>query len=82
MVYNRFRIGFKFRFLFRITNYDGLFAGTTWTITGPDGNTTSLSQDMEYVVLSQPGKYRIEAAIAPAPQSDVVERVVTFVTAR
>ena len=70
------------RFLFRITNYDGLFAGTTWTITGPDGNTTSLSQDMEYVVLSQPGKYRIEAAIAPAPQSDVVERVVTFVTAR
>lgn len=70
------------RFLFRITNYDGLFAGTTWTITGPDGNTTSLSQDMEYVVLSQPGKYRIEAAIASAPQSEVVERVVTFVTAR
>jgi hypothetical protein len=69
-------------FEFRLMNYDQLYAGTVWTITAPDGTVSTVPQSDRDFELSQRGKYKIDAAIAPAAGEDVVEHVVTFITVR
>lgn len=69
-------------FEFRLMNYDQVYAGTVWTITAPDGTVSSVPQSDRDFELSQRGKYKIDAAIAPAAGEEVVEHVVTFITVR
>ena len=73
-----YRIGDVFSF--RIKNFDQVFAGTVWTITAPDGTSSSLPQSEGNIELTQRGKYKIDAAIAPATGEAVVEHVVAFIT--
>ena len=75
-----YRVGDLFEF--RLMNYDQLYAGTVWTITAPDGTVSSVPQSDRDFELGQRGKYKIDAAIAPAAGEDVVEHVVTFITVR
>ena len=65
-----------------IKNYDQFYAGTVWTITAPNGTVTTVLQAEEEFELTQSGKYKIEAAIAPEEGAEVVERLVTVVTVR
>lgn len=67
-------------FCFQLINYDALYAGTVWTITEPDGNRIRIKQSFESYRLTQTGKYRVEAAIAPSEGADTVEHLVTFIT--
>lgn len=69
-------------FLLRIMNYSQPYAGTVWTITTPDGGTVTLRQAEGEFTLTQPGKYKIVAAIAPKNDEAVVEKVVTYITVR
>ena len=48
-------------FYFRLTNHDYAYSDATWTITDPDGKTTSYSQSKDKVALSKSGKYKITA---------------------
>ena len=64
----------------KIRNYDQFYAGTVWTITAPDGTVTTVPQSEEEFELTQSGKYRIEAAIAPEEGAEVVEHLVAFFT--
>jgi hypothetical protein len=72
-----YRAGDEFLFLLR--NFDGLYAGTTWTITDPSGNTVQKTQSDRKITLSQSGRYKIEAAIAPSEGDAVIEHVVTII---
>lgn len=74
---NRYRAGDSFEF--SIVNYDGLYAGTTWTVTDPGGGVSTLSQADGAFRFARSGKYTIEAAIAPEPGADVVEHLVTVI---
>ena len=67
-------------FEFRLRNYDAPYAGTVWTVTAPDGSRRSYRQPEVECPLSQAGKYKIEAAIAPKEGADIVERLVAFIT--
>ena len=69
-------------FAFRLRNYDQPYAGTVWTLTAPDGSRRTYSQPEVECQLSQAGKYRIEAAIAPKQGAAVVERLVAYITVR
>ena len=69
-------------FQFQLMNYDGLYAGTVWTITAPDGTESTVPQSEVEFELTMAGKYRIKAAIAPSDGADVVENVVTSITVR
>ena len=75
-----YRVGDIFEF--QLINYDQLYAGTVWTITAPDGTVSSIPQSDHDFELTQSGKYKIDAAISPAPGEAVVEHVVTFITVR
>ena len=75
-----YRVGDLFEF--RLVNYDQVYAGTVWTITAPDGTVSSFPQSDRDFELAQSGKYKIDAAISPAPGEAVVEHVVTFITVR
>lgn len=70
------------RFRFRLKNYDKLYAGTTWTITAPNGQVSTLPQSEEGITLSQAGEYRIKASIAPSVGAATEENVVTYITVR
>lgn len=67
-------------FVFELINHNGLYAGTQWTITDPNGSSTTLSQSAGQYQFTQSGKYKIVAAIAPAEGEEVVENVVTYIT--
>ena len=67
-------------FVFQIKNHYGLYAGTQWTITDPNGNSTTMAQSAGRYQLTQTGKYKIVASIKPDANSEVVENVVTFIT--
>ena len=67
-------------FVFQIKNYNALYAGTQWTITDPNGNSTTMAQSAGRYQLTQTGKYKIVARIKPAANSEVVENVVAFIT--
>ena len=67
-------------FTFRIRNCKTLYAGTVWSVTAPDGTRTSYTQADREFRLTQAGKYKIEAAIAPAAGETVTERVVAVIT--
>lgn len=66
-------------FPLKIANYGAKYAGTVWTITYPDGNRVSIPQSYDSFQLTQSGRYKIEAAIAPSAGGAVAERVVTYV---
>lgn len=69
-------------FEFRLRNYDAPYAGTVWTVTTPDGSRRTYHQSEIECQLSQVGKYRVEAAIAPKEGADIVERLVAYITVR
>lgn len=69
-------------FEFQLKNYGKRYAGTTWTITGPDGDSTVVSQSSGEYRFPKSGKYKIVASIKASADSDIVENVVTFVTVR
>lgn len=69
-------------FEFRLRNYDAPYAGTVWTITAPDGARQTFNQSEAECRLSQAGKYKLEAAIAPKAGADIVERLVAVITVR
>ena len=69
-------------FAFRIRNCKTLYAGTVWTVTAPDGTKTSYEQADREFRLTQAGKYKIEAAVAPKVGSSVTERVVAVINVR
>ena len=64
----------------QLLNYDGLYAGTTWTFTDKDGIVTTVPQSAGDFQFTKAGKYKIDAAIAPSEGADVVEHVVAYVT--
>ena len=70
------------RFQLKLKNYGSPYAGTIWTFTDPDGNTTTVNQSVGDYRFTQAGTYKIAAAIAPSPGADVVETVIAFVTVR
>ena len=67
-------------FEFRLMNYGKRYAGTTWTITGPDGDSAVVSQSSGEYRFAKSGKYKIVASIKASADSEIVENVVTFVT--
>ena len=69
-------------FSFRIMNHNQTYAGTVWTITEPDGTTSTVAQSEQEFELTQTGRHKIVAAIAPSVGADVVEHVVTYITVR
>jgi len=66
-------------FPLKIANYGAPYAGTVWTITYPDGTSAKIPQSNDSFLLTQTGRYKIEAAIAETVGGEVLERVVTFV---
>ena len=66
-------------FKFRLKNINSLYAGTVWTVTGPDGTKHSYAQSERECSLTQSGKYKIEAAVAESVGGTVTERVVTII---
>ena len=64
----------------RIRNCAERYAGTVWTVTAPDGTRATYSQSDREFRLTQAGKYKIEAAIAPAAGETVTDRVVAVIT--
>ena len=52
----------------------------SFLVTAPDGTRTSYTQADREFRLTQTGKYKIEAAIAPAAGETVTERVVAVIT--
>jgi hypothetical protein len=66
-------------FPLKIANYGVPYAGTVWTIIYPDGTSAKIPQSYDSFLLTQTGRYKIEAAIAETVGGEVLERVVTFV---
>ena len=69
-------------FEFRLKNNKDRYAGTVWTVTAPDGTKASYEQADREFRLTQAGKYKIEAAVAPKVGSSVTERVVAVINVR
>ena len=69
-------------FVFYIKNIADPFAGTVWTITGPDGVKNQFPHSEWGVPLSKVGKYKIEAAVAPRKGAAVTEHLVTYITVK
>lgn len=69
-------------FQLKLKNYGNPYAGTIWTFTDPDGETTTVNQSVGDYRFTKAGTYKIAAAIAPSPGADVVETVIAFVTVR
>lgn len=69
-------------FEFRLKNNKDRYAGTVWNVTAPDGSKASYLQSDREFRLTQTGKYKIEAEVAPAISSSVVEKVVTYITVK
>lgn len=67
-------------FEFQLMNYGKRYAGTTWTITGPDGDSAVVTQSSGEYRFAKSGKYKIVASIKASADSEIVENVVTFVT--
>ena len=76
----RYRVGDYF--VFRLMNYDRLYAGTVWTIQGPDGGTVKCSHSVKEYQFTKAGVYRIEAALAVKAKGNVTERLVTYITVK
>ena len=66
-------------FTFSLKNIDTLYAGTVWTVTAPNGVKTVYQQADKEFCLTQAGKYKIDAAIAPTVGGDVTEHVVAVI---
>ena len=69
-------------FEFRLKNNKDRYAGTVWTVTAPDGIKESYEQADREFRLTQAGRYKIEAAVAPKVGSSVIERVVAVINVR
>lgn len=69
-------------FAFALKNNDVRYAGTVWTVTAPDGIKTQYRQSDWEFLLNQAGKYKIEAAVAPAEGAAVTEHLVTYITVK
>ena len=66
-------------FPFALEYYGDFYAGTTWTITDPDGLKVTKPQSYQSYCLRKTGRYKIDAAIAPSIGADVVEHVVMVI---
>ena len=67
-------------FTFALTNHDCRYAGTKWTFTDPDGNTTGpLKQSQQEFQFTKKGTWKIEAAVAPTKSGAVTETIVTYI---
>lgn len=69
-------------FEFRLKNNKDRYAGTVWTVTAPDGIKESYEQADREFRLTQAGRYKIEAAVAPKVGSSVIEHVVAVINVR
>jgi hypothetical protein len=67
-------------FEFRLKNNKDRYAGTVWTVTGPDGVKESYPQSEWEFKLTKAGKYKIDAAVATEVGGTVTEHVVTVIT--
>ena len=66
-------------FDFELMNNDYIYPETTWTITDPDGTTTTHPQSEKDFQLTKTGKYKIQAATAQTAGT-VIENLVTIIT--
>jgi hypothetical protein len=66
-------------FVFELMNNNYIYPKTTWTITDPDGQTTTYQQSDKEFQLTKTGKYKIQAATAQTAGT-VLENLVTIIT--
>ena len=66
-------------FAFALKNHAGLYDGTVWTFTDPEGNTITKQQSDFEFQFTKKGSWKIKAAVAPAPGDPVTETIVTYV---
>ena len=66
-------------FVFELMNNDYIYPKTTWTITDPDGQTTTYQQSDKEFQLTKTGKYKIQAATAQTAGT-VLENLVIVIT--
>lgn len=62
-----------------LMNHDKIYAGTEWTFTDPDGNAVTIRQSDDEFQLTKKGRWKIEAAVAPAVGDPVTETLVTYI---
>ena len=67
-------------FAFELKNHTGLYDGTVWSFTDPDGNTITKNQSDFEFQFTKKGTWKIKAAVAPAPGDPVTETIVTYIT--
>ncbi len=65
-------------FVFELMNNNYIYPKTTWTITDPDGQTTTYQQSDKEFQLTKTGKYKIQAATAQTAGT-VIENLVTII---
>ena len=66
-------------FAFELKNHTGLYDGTVWSFTDPEGHTISKNQSDFEFQFTKKGSWKIKAAVAPAPGAPVTETIVTYV---
>lgn len=68
-------------FVFELTNHDYKYGNdsTFWTVTDPDGEESTYSQDDYHVLLDKAGEYKI-AVSTELPDTYEVETIVTYIT--
>lgn len=66
-------------FTFALENYGSAYAGTTWKITDPDGETVTKPQSYQSYRLSKAGRYKIAAAVRSSANAAVVEHIVMII---
>lgn len=70
-------------FIFRLMNYDRRYLGTVWTVRDPDNlSVKKYPQSDKEFLLTKPGVYKIEAAVAEKVGGTVSERIVTYITVK
>lgn len=69
-------------FTFRLKNYNERYRNTVWTVTSPSGTVTTYQQSDRNFILSESGKYKIQAAVADADINSgaVAETLETYIT--
>jgi len=65
-------------FVFELMNNNYIYPKTTWTITDPDGQTTTYQQSDKEFQLTKTGKYKIQASTAQTAGT-VIENLVTII---
>lgn len=70
-------------FTFALMNNDCRYAGTQWTFTDPNGNTTGpLKQSQQEFQFTKKGTWKVEAAVAATDGGTVTETIVTHITVK